>query len=145
MDATAVAARRRSAGRRGIEFSGTKRIDPGFPGRRDVGRPRWGCATRSWGSSLGDPVVLALVEERAVADLEDLRRGRTVPPGLLEGSSDERFLDESDRLLDRQLTGGQRRGAEVRWGLERVREVRDDELVVFGQDDGALDRVLELA
>ena len=50
-----------------------------------------------------DAVVLQLVEQRAVADLEDLRGGRAVAARLLERATDQRLLDVERRLLDREL------------------------------------------
>jgi len=51
-------------------------------------------------SEVRDLVILQLVEERAVADFEQIRRARPVSLGLLQGAPDENFLDRGGRPLD---------------------------------------------
>src|SRR4051812_44433135 len=55
--------------------------------------------------SIVDPELLDLVEQRAVADLQDLRRVGAIPSGGLESSTDELLLEDAGGLLDRQLAG----------------------------------------
>ncbi len=53
-----------------------------------------------------DVVVLDLVEQRAVAQIEQLGRVGAVAAGLLERAQDQLALEASRRALDRQIVVG---------------------------------------
>src|ERR1051325_11054651 len=52
-----------------------------------------------------DPVLLHLVQQRAVADLQQLGGVRAIPLGYAEGAADEVGLHLTGRPLDRQRLG----------------------------------------
>src|SRR5262245_54354438 len=101
-------------------------------------------------SPLAESVLLDLVEQRAVADLEQARRAGAVAARALERAPDQLDLERARRLLDREL-GGDRLGRDHRAAraIAPRPQVLDQEARVdpraIGQDQHPLDRVLELA
>src|SRR5262245_38572551 len=91
-----------------------------------------------------DPVLLELVEQRAVADAEELRRVRAVPVHGVERFLDQARLERAPRAAEREIAAraaslAAHRGDEVR------RQVREAEPVGAREDHRALEDVLELA
>ena len=58
-------------------------------------------------SQIGDLVVFDLVEQRAVADFEDLGGARAIAARLLQRTSNQDLFDDAGRLLDGQLAARQ--------------------------------------
>src|SRR4051812_28408359 len=107
--------------------------------RRRRRRSGWGSTRRFAG--IANVVLLHLAVERRPIEAENLCRFLFVPIRALQCLQDRHLLDLGERPVRRNYKISRRRGLLT----NRFGQVGDGDLAPFGDQHGALDRVLELA
>src|SRR5262249_23177244 len=99
-----------------------------------------------------DAVLLHLVEQRAVANLQQLRGAAAVPSGPPQRGADVALLEGTHGPLQREvlfnlLHSGAGVGCSTGWtpGPDPLREILELDQVLLGEEHPALDGVLQLA